>query len=219
MTTSKGMKIVIADDHALVRTGMAQLLGELESDITVLEAENYPDAATLLVSHPDTALALLDLNMPGMNGCTQIEALAEQAPTVPLVMLSGSENPQDMQCALDAGAAGYIPKSESPAVILHAVRLVLAGGVYVPPALLRNPAAGSEANPAAAAALTPRQREVLVMVIEGKTNKEIARAFDLSEATVKSHVAAIFRALAVSNRTQAAHAAQSLGLLPPVPRR
>ena len=219
MTTSKGIKIVIADDHALVRTGMAQLLSALDTDVTVLEAENYSDAATLLVSHPDTALALLDLNMPGMHGCAQIETLAEQAPTVPLVMLTGSENPQDMQCALDAGAAGYIPKSESPAVILQAVRLVLAGGVYVPPALLRNPAPAGTTNAQATTTLTPRQREVLRMVIEGRTNKEIARAFDLSEATVKSHVAAIFRALAVTNRTQAARAAQSLGLLSPDLRR
>jgi DNA-binding NarL/FixJ family response regulator len=213
------MKIIVADDHALVRAGLAQLLGELDAGVTVLEAGSYAEAADLLAAHTDATLALLDLNMPGMHGYQQIEALAEQAPTVPLVMFSASENPQDMQGALDAGAMGYIPKSESPAVTLNALRLVLAGGVYVPPALLRSAGAPAEAAPGDTTALTPRQREVLTMVIEGRTNKEIARAFELSEATVKSHVAAIFRALAVSNRTQAARAAETLGLVPPAPRR
>lgn len=212
------MKIIVADDHALVRAGISQLLGELDPGVNVFEAGTYTETLALLAAHPDAVLALIDLSMPGMHSAQQIEQLAEQAPTVPLVMLSGSENPQDMQGALDAGAMGYIPKSESPAVTLNALRLVLAGGIYVPPVLLRH-YGSPDYHAGDGCVLTPRQREVLTMVIEGRTNKEIARAYDLTEATVKSHVAAIFRALNVSNRTQAARAAEALGLVPPMLRR
>jgi DNA-binding NarL/FixJ family response regulator len=122
-------------------------------------------------------------------------------------VLSGSESNFDMRRALDGGAMGFIPKSATAPVMLGALRLVLAGGVYVPPALLHDGTTSASAQ-----ALTPRQIEVLARVIEGKPNKIIATELELTEATVKAHITAVFRVLNVSNRTQAARAAERLGL-------
>jgi DNA-binding NarL/FixJ family response regulator len=216
MLPSGKLKIVIADDHVLVRSGMVQLLRELAEHTSVHEAADFPEALALISAHPDCDL---DLNMPGMSGFEALNQFAQRAPTVPVVILSGSENADDMQRALDHGAMGYIPKSESAPVILNALRLVLAGSIYVPPALVRNHRNPAVSNPPGVPALTPRQLDVLAHVIEGKSNKEIARSLGLSEATVKAHVGSIFKTLNVSNRTQAARAAESYDLALPVLRR
>jgi DNA-binding NarL/FixJ family response regulator len=130
---------------------------------------------------------------------------------MPIIILSSSEDPGDVRRALDAGALGYVPKSASPETLLSAVSLVLAGGVYVPTLMLN----ASETPAASVSGLTPRQREVLAAVVGGLSNKDIGRRFGLSEKTVKVHVGAIFRALGVTSRTQAAAAAQAAGLIPP----
>lgn len=197
------MKILIADDHALLRRGLGETLNQLGEDVTVLEAADLASACTRLREHPDADLAIIDLRMPGMNGGASLRMLNEAAATVPLVILSASENPAEMRDALDHGAVGFISKGESAAVILNALRLVLAGGVYVPPALLRQPQAATESMDNPIGKLTPRQRDVLRLLTDDKSNKEIARLLDLTEATVKAHVTAIFRVLNVTNRTQA----------------
>ena len=206
------MKILIADDHALFREGVRQVLNQLADAIVVVEAADCPQTLAAIETHGDFALVLLDLYMPGENGFTALDTLSRSYRALPIVVLSGSEDPADMRRALDKGAAGYIPKSASVAVILSALRLVLAGGIYVPPQLLQREARAAPTPAATTRKLTPRQIDVLGRVIEGKPNKIIAAELSLSEATVKAHITAVFTALNVTNRTMAARAAERFGL-------
>jgi two-component system nitrate/nitrite response regulator NarL len=209
------MKLLIADDHALTREGLCLLLQKLEPHTAVFEAGGYEELAALLAEHPDADLAIVDLDMPGRTEGTTLAALRQRHPTVPMVVLSGCEDREEMRRALGSGAMGYLPKSASPQVLLNALRLVLAGGVYVPPALIEADAAEPVADREADVALSPRQHEVLGQLMLGKSNKEIARALGMSEATVKVHLGAVFRALRVTSRTQAVRAAQRKRLIEP----
>lgn len=218
------MKILVADDHPLFRAGIRHVLLQLGDSVEVIEADDHAAAVKLLRSHTDIALLLLDLLMPGIQGIAALEMLTKEYPALPIVILSASEDRRDMQRALDSGALGFIQKSTTPAVMLSALRLVLAGGVYVPPALVQNsPTTQQHAGSASDVKhddshrdkreelrrdeLTPRQSAVLTRVIEGKSNKAIATELGLTEATVKAHVTAVFKALRVTNRMQAAIAA------------
>ncbi len=227
------MKILIADDHRLVTEAVKSKLSELEDGIEFCVAMSVEEL--LALASDDVDLAVIDLNMPGADGYSHIDELRRRFPSVPVIVLSGYEDPQLMRGALERGALGFIPKAYSPEVMLSAVRLVLAGGVYVPPMMLsavppgvvasggnEAPAAGAPgmlgARPAGATAtldslrkvLTERQVEVLQLLSQGKPNKLIGRSLGISEGTVKIHLAAIFRALNVRNRTEAVVAAQSL---------
>jgi DNA-binding NarL/FixJ family response regulator len=205
------MKIIVADDHTLFREGLRHLLAQLAADLALFEAADHDGLATLIDRHPDADLVLVDLAMPGQDGLAALDGLVRAAATTPVVVLSASEEPETIRRALDCGAAGFIPKREKTAVMLSALRLVLSGGVYLPPMLVQAGAAGGGGR----TALTPRQRDVLHYLIEGRSNKDIGRRLDLSEATVKAHISAIFKVLGVRNRTQAARAAGRLGLLAP----
>ncbi|HYT86582.1 MAG TPA: response regulator transcription factor [Burkholderiales bacterium] len=208
------MKILIADDHALFREGLRHVLLQFGAGVTVIEAPNCEQALSLSALNPDLDLALLDLKMPGMDGFEAMSLLLERSPALPIVVLSSSEDPADMRRALEAGAMGFISKSETAQVILSALRLVLSGGIYVPPALVRESAIRAQSHASAASSrLTPRQLGVLSLVVQGKSNKMIARELDLSEATVKVHVSAIMKALNAVNRTQVAMTAKKLGLI------
>ncbi|OFZ69554.1 MAG: hypothetical protein A2Z01_07010 [Betaproteobacteria bacterium RBG_16_58_11] len=211
------MKILLADDHDLFRAGLGMVLSELGADICLVQAASLTAAIHCAEAEPDLDLALLDLNMPAMNGTAGLRNFREQFPDVPVVIVSGSDELSDIQQALDAGASGFIHKSTSPPVMLSALRLVLAGGVYVPlQAMKREPAKVAPPSPAHgrgwASGLTARQMEVLRLLAVGKPNKVIARELDLSEGTVKIHLSAIFRVLDVNNRTEAVLAAQQLSL-------
>lgn len=225
------MRILIADDHELFRDGLRLVLGDLGPDVDIQEASTFDETLTLLRDTTPTDAVLLDLVMPGMVWVDGLRALRAAAPQTPLVVLSASEEPQLVTEAMRQGAAGFIPKTSSSKVMLSALRLVLSGGVYLPPQLLardptRQPAGGDSMVVAASQAsvapahtpapeavpLTPRQREVLALLGQGKSNKEIARILDLSEGTVKLHVTAILKALKVTNRTSAVVAASKLGL-------
>ncbi len=214
-SASPALKVILADDHTLFRGGFALLFKQLEAGAIVLEAGDLADALTLAVQHPDADLMLLDLNMPGMNGVDGIRQVAAAHPQLPVVVLSASEARESVQDAIAAGALGFIPKSSSTAVMLSAVRLVLSGGVYLPAQLLM----AQQASPPCSLAqdepvrLSGRQREVLRLLAAGMSNKQICRELDLGEGTIKVHIAAIFRALDVSNRTEAANTARRLGLL------
>ncbi|MDH4174168.1 MAG: response regulator transcription factor, partial [Betaproteobacteria bacterium] len=198
-------------DHALFREGMRHVLLRLGEGVEVIEAGSFDQLMSAVGANPDLALVLLDLHMPGPGKFAALDALAERHSALPVVVLSGSEERADMQRALDGGAMGFIQKAATAAVMLSALRLVLSGGVYVPPAMVQSRAA-HEGAAASGSPLTPRQIEVLMRVIEGKPNKIIASDLGLSEATVKAHVTAVFRALNVTNRTQAARAAGRLGI-------
>jgi DNA-binding NarL/FixJ family response regulator len=202
------MKILVADDHPLFRAGIRHVLLQLDVVVDIAEADDHSAVMLHLERHNDIALLLMDLAMPGMEGLTALETLTRRYPALPIVVLSASEERTDMQSSLDSGALGFIPKSSTPAVMLHALRLVLAGGVYVPPALVQGSVAGVTADLANKRdELTPRQSAVLARVVEGKSNKAIASELGLTEATVKAHVTAVFKTLRVANRMQAAIAA------------
>lgn len=205
------MKILIADDHALFRDGLRQLLDGISPQLLVLESRDFDETEAALGSDFEIELLLLDLCMPGMHGPGSLRRLIKAAPSVPMIVISASEDPELIRETLQVGAMGFVPKSESSRVMRHAIELVLGGGVYVPPTLLqisRGPRSGSDLG------LTPRQKDVLRLVLEGQSNKEIARALDLSVATVKAHVSAAFRSLEVTSRAQATAKAQRLGLFP-----
>jgi DNA-binding NarL/FixJ family response regulator len=207
------VKIIVADDHAMYRDGLRHALELLASNITLIEAADYPALLAAAADHPDADLVLVDLNMPGAEPFSTLRSLLSHHPTLPLVVLSASEKANDMRQALEIGAMGFIPKREDPGIMLSALRLVLSGGVYIPPSLLHGYAHSSPRNDSLTS-LTPRQLDVLRELVTGTANKEIGRRLDMAEATVKAHVTAIFRALNVSNRTQAAGAAERLGMLP-----
>ena len=207
------LRILLADDHALFRAGMCHVLVQLAPDLEIVEAGDCAQTLHAVESHDDIVLVLLDLRMPGWDGFVALETLSRQRSALPIVVLSGSESRADMRRALDQGALGFIPKSATAAVMLSALRLVLAGGVYVPPELLQSGA--SDAPPPTAKtslSLTPRQIEVLNCVTEGKPNKIIAAELGLTEATVKAHMTAVFKTLNVTNRVQAARAATRSGM-------
>lgn len=205
------MKIIFADDHTLFRESLRHVLEQLADGVALLEAGNHQGMMALADGHPDADLALVDLGMPGQDGLAAVAALAAKHPTLPVVVLSGNDDPDCMDRALRSGASGFIPKSETTAVMLSALRLILSGGIYVPPALMQH-GRPSSALPNGSG-LTPRQRDVLQGLNEGHSNKEIGRRLQMSEATVKAHITAIFRALGVSNRLQAVRVADRLRLL------
>ncbi len=208
------MKILLADDHPLFRDGVRHVLSQLSQHVEILDAPDFPGVFRIATEHPDLDLALVDLYMPGMPGHQGVAAFRQQFPEIPLVVLTASESSQDMQKVMTAGALGYILKSYPAPLMLEALRSVLGGGMFLPeaPALTGDESARSAGEQIS---LTTRQREVLALLAEGKPNKLIARALDLTEGTVKIHVAAIFRALEVSNRTEAVIAARRLGLAMP----
>ena len=210
------MKAILADDHVLFRDGFALLLQQFEAGTQCLTCGTLADALGLLQKDDDVDLLFLDLNMPGMQGSTSIQAIHKIHPGLPIIILSGEESRAQMTALLAAGAAGYIPKSSSAAVMISAIRLVLAGGIYVPSQLVSNDVAGAELNTSAdvEVPLTERQIDVLRLLAAGKPNKTICRELQMSEGTVKTHINAIYRNLGVVNRTEAALAAQRLRLLP-----
>ncbi len=213
------MKLLLADDHALFRQALRHILNELGPDTAIVEAESLSKALALAQEHPDLDLALLDLKMPDVRGIDSVHVFRQRFPALPIVVLSASEDCDDIEAVLDAGALGFVPKSSPAAVLLGALRLVLEGGVYLPPQLLSRvapaPRAAQPTSPAFGGhsrvdGLTERQIEVLRLLEQGKSNKEIARDLALSEGTIKIHLAAVFRALNVRNRTEAVLAAQRL---------
>jgi DNA-binding NarL/FixJ family response regulator len=210
-----GMKILLVDDHALLRGGMRYLLRSLDSELEMDEASNCNEALEFVAGR-SYDLVLLDLKMPGLNGLDALAALREAAPSMPLVVLSGESDPGLIRGAIDGGAMGFIPKSSTPEVLIQALRLVLAKGVYLPQLVLDQAhAAGAVPRTASSTlpGITPRQMDVLRCVIRGQANKAIARELALSEGTVKAHLSAVFQVLGAHSRTEAVYAAAKLGLL------
>ena len=206
MVPFRGMhRILIVDDHPLYREGMVSALAQRLAEVEVLGAGNAEEGLALLDSSPDVDLVLLDVRLPGMDGFAALALYGERHPSVPRMVVSAMEEPDLVRRALEGGASGFIPKSLSLAAVAQAIRSVLDGGVFAPPLA---PVPGPSD-----AGLTLRQLEVLKLLGEGYTNKEIARALEITERTAKAHVAAIFESLGVDNRTQAVVAAQRAGLL------
>jgi DNA-binding NarL/FixJ family response regulator len=207
------MRVLLADDHALFREGVRLVLENLvDGPLDVVEAGDFVQAVAALRAGGEFDVGLVDLNMPGMDGFDGIEAVCRAAPNMHLVVISASESPSDVRRALDAGAQGYIAKTSSSSSMLDAIRQVLSGDTYLSPRLeVASANEGAAGRDQARNVLTPRQRDVLAMLRQGKSNKEIARDLNLAEITVKLHVTAILRALGVENRTQAAILAAKIG--------
>lgn len=207
------MKILLADDHPLFREGVKPLLRKLDTSVQIIEAKDYPSALQAASQVVDLDLALLDLYMPGMPGEEGISRFRSAYPAVPVVVLSASEQTEDIQHLLAAGALGYITKASPSEVILNALRLVLAGGIYVPPTLIIHKDEDAELEAIANyVPLTLRQLQVLRQLASGKTNRQIAQSLNVTEGTIKIHLATIFRALKVNNRSEALLVAQKLGI-------
>ena len=202
-----GVLIAIADDHPIVRAALRTALQALGPDTRFVEACDVQSTLVLLAERPDVDLLLMDLNMPGASGLDAVRTVRERAPLVPLAVISAEQHPGTAAALLGIGVAGFIPKSDPSEVIVGAVRLVLAGGVYVPPHLLRGQQGGAPAS-GIPPGLTARQVDVLRLLAQGKPNKLIARELGVTEGTVKVHLLAVFRALDVRNRTSAVLAAQ-----------
>ncbi|MEO7337730.1 MAG: response regulator transcription factor [Caldimonas sp.] len=211
------MKILVADDHPLVRDALARTVASLDAHVEVFEAADF---ATLrrLAGEQDLDLAMVDLNMPGMRGLDGLRALRSEFPTLVLMVASAQDDATTIRHVLATGVSGFIPKTESRDVVLQAIRLVQAGGVYVPARALM--AHDGPAAPASfvhsnghEATLTPRQLDVLARLLQGRPNKLIARDLGLTEGTVKIHIAAILRTLGASNRTEAVVRAREMGFL------
>lgn len=202
------LKILIIDDHSLFREGLSHVLNELTDTVNILQASDYEHALQHLSQNPDLELVLLDLNIPGKDGFAVLESFGEKNPTLPVVIVSGSNQCSDVKRAIDSGAVGYIPKESTGKVMLSALKLILAGGIYAPPELMQYEATDKQMTDYNSLGLTNRQSEVLALLVEGYSNKKIANSLNLAEPTVKMHVTAILKALGVSNRTQAVRAVE-----------
>lgn len=211
------MQVLFVDDHELIWSGMRGVVERLAGQQRPGEAFGWHctrDLATALALEVEALdLVLLDFHLPGVAGLAAMAALRERFESAPIVVVSGDQRPDNIRRVIEAGAAGYIPKTMPEPEMVAALALVMAHGVYLPPVALLDaepahddgePALAAEALPAfMAAELSPRQREVFTRALRGKPNKVIARELGIAEGTVKVHLAMVYRALGVRNRTEA----------------
>ena len=231
------MKILIVDDHALIRDALQGVLKKLQRGATVLEASDSKQAMEVIAGHADTDLILLDLTLPDRDGLSVLAELRERYPDIGVVVLSALQDRANVTKALDLGASGFIPKSAKPKVMETALQLIFAGGVYIPPEI-RAPEGFAEPTPSqqfdsrpienrasenrqtsspADLKLSGRQLDVLALIMQGHSNKAICRWLNLAEPTVKNHVTALLRVFEVANRTALVVAVNKLGWTLPMP--
>jgi DNA-binding NarL/FixJ family response regulator len=207
------VNVLIADDHPMVRDALARVVWQLQDDAQVVQVGDYPSLVERVTAAvPD--LLIIDLNMPGMNGLDGLRRLRSQFLSLPIVVASGQDDPGTIRSALATGVNGFVPKTDPPALLLQALRTVLAGGIYIPSRTLGDFQNGMPPPAPGSSGLTPRQLDVLRLLLKGEPNKLIARQLGLTEGTVKIHIAAILRALQARNRTEAVVRARELGLCP-----
>jgi len=205
--------ILIVDAHFLIREALRDALKQMADDVRVIEASGGHQAIRCVSEQSQIDLVLLELDLPDRDGLSVLAELRQSYPAIPVVVLSARHDRDSVMQTLALGASGFIPKSEQREVMLSALELVLAGGVYIPPEILRrkDPSSppdsmqggGAQAVTPAELGLSGRQIEVLQLMMQGKSNKAICRVLNLAVPTVKNHVTAIFKVLKVTNRTEA----------------
>lgn len=202
------LQILIADDHNLLREALRPFLEKLDAEVGIVEASNFDETFNQAQAADRLDMILLDLNMPGMNGTKSIEQLSAEVSGVPIVMMSGQFGRKDVMSAIEAGASGYIPKTLSGDAMVNALRLVLSGETYVPSVAFSDveevgdDKSGTSSN-GPLALLSKRETEIIGLLIEGNTNKEIARELDLQEITIKIHLRNAYKKIGASNRADA----------------
>ena len=212
------MKILIADDHPLIREGITNILFNIYPDLSLLETSSYIETIAIIKNHHDINMVILDLYMPDFCANNSVIEIRSLIPCIPLIVISSSENTADIKLAIDSGANGYITKSTANNELSTALSTVMQGKLYISNKIAvqnnndhtREPASK---NKNASDKLTNRQQEVLEYMSHGETNKEIARRLDISEKTVKTHISLIFQTLNVTNRTQAVITAKNHGII------
>lgn len=218
------MRIMIVDDHALVRRGMAHVVRECFSDADVVEAGGADEAMQVMETDP-VDIALVDVRMPNTDGLDLLHDLRTTWPKVPVIVLTTFDHAHYVRRALAEGAAGYLLKDATPEDLEQAIKVAISGGGNVlSPRVIQNlfdamestGNEGGETHRRSATSLTQRETDILALLAEGRSNRDISQVLFLSEKTVKAHLAAVFRKLGVSNRTQAAMAAVSMGIGPPL---
>lgn len=219
------MKVLLIDDHPLILSALQTVIQGLGGDTTVVGVGSAREARETLAASDDFDLVLLDLQLGDANGFDVLAEFRAKYPSLPVVVVSASDRSSDVIRAVDLGAMGFVPKRSSNEALYEALHMVMSGGIYVPPMDMRTPDpapeeadtvpsvlrvvrenaehAEPEPPPLASLGLTPRQTDVLALLLQGKPNKLIARDLNLSVETVKDHVAAVLRTLNVSSRTQA----------------
>src|SRR5918993_1498199 len=210
---------LIADPDNYFRLALETILRGKLGFLTIHHVTTLDEAFDCLIKQPEISLSLFELNLPGVSGATSLTAVRDCFPSVQVAVVATSVRRQDILMTLDAGVHGYVPKNASPAELAAALKLIIDGIIYVPPSMASTSSLVVEgpvlnAGPAKSAAppdlLTPRQREVLGLLLKGQSNKEIARTLKLGEGTVKVHMAGLFRALGVNTRAAAAVAGMQM---------
>ncbi|MGX1325172.1 DNA-binding NarL/FixJ family response regulator [Bradyrhizobium sp. USDA 377] len=203
------MKVLIVDDHTLIREALHAVLKQLKREAIILEASNSREAMHIVEEHPDIGLILLDINLPDRDGFSVLRELRNRYATIAIIILSSSDDQDTVRRAFKLGALGFIPKTTEREVMLNAIELVFSGGVYIPSEILEETAGPRLANKKVASdslkglGLTDRQIDVLALLIEGKSNKVIAKMLNMAVPTVKNHVTVVLKALGVATRTEA----------------
>ena len=208
------MKILIADDHALFRDGLALRLEQIAPEAAILQASNYAQIFKIIKSDNNISAIVLDIEMQDMPWFDALQEIRRTLPNTALIVVSASEDSRTIRSVMSTGAKGYIPKRSESKVFDNAFKLVFDGGTYVPPILINNPPINNLSTKSTGLkTLTNRQSQVLDLIAQGKSNKQIAYDMGVSESTVKLHINALLRSLHVSNRTQAVITAQKLGII------
>lgn len=210
------MKVLITDEQSLFRDGLSLRLKQINPNIAIIQASNLIEMQKLLTENIDTDIVLLDIDLAELNATEIITKIKSIAPNTKIVAISSSEEIRNIKKILSLGVKGYITKKSDSNILSGALKLILDGGTYLPPTLLENQNAynnGDKTTGFLKKNLTNRQSQVLDLIAQGKSNKQIAYDMGVSEATVKLHINALLRSLKVNNRTQAVITAQKLGLI------
>lgn len=210
------MKVLIADEQSLFRDGLTLRLKEINQNIDILQSSSLTEMLQILSAEPNTDILILDIDLAGFSVEETIKNIQNISPSAKIIAISSSEDAHNIKNILSLGAKGYIPKRSDSNILSGALKLILDGGTYIPPVMLKTDSISKSTSPTLPPLkknLTNRQSQVLDLIAQGKSNKQIAYDMGVSEATVKLHINALLRSLKVNNRTQAVITAQKMGLI------